>query len=79
MVIAAVHSLIDFSLEMPTNAYFFTALLALGLADRKEQGSPHVAPSPEVSSSAAETSPDTTVELTFARRGPASDAEREES
>ena len=79
MVIAAVHSLIDFSLEMPTNAYFFTALLALGLADRKEQGSAHVAPSPEVSSSAAETSPDTMVELTFARRGPASDAEREES
>lgn len=38
IVTAALHSLVDFSLEMEANALFFAALLALGLASITEYG-----------------------------------------
>ena len=38
IVTAALHSLVDFSLEMEANALFFTALLALGLAGVTQYG-----------------------------------------
>lgn len=35
-IVAAVHSLVDFSLEIPANAYLFLALLAIGAAGQRE-------------------------------------------
>ncbi|MCE2749558.1 MAG: O-antigen ligase family protein [Rhodobacter sp.] len=71
LVIAAVHSLFDFSLEIPANAYLFTVILALGLAERKEGA---VAPD-AVKPTAMPRSPASPVELrvekAIARRGPA--------
>lgn len=43
IVTAALHSLVDFSLEMEANALFFAALLALGLASITEYGRRHKA------------------------------------
>ena len=38
IAIGAVHSLVDFSLEMPANVYLFIFLIALGLAPRAREG-----------------------------------------
>jgi hypothetical protein len=39
LAVAAVHSLGDFSLEVPANTYLFTAMLALGLGRRNHSPS----------------------------------------
>jgi O-antigen ligase len=37
ITLAAIHSLVDFSLEMPANVYLFLAILALGVSTGKKQ------------------------------------------
>ena len=38
IVLAGVHSTVDFSLEMPANVFLFLAIIALGLADESRRG-----------------------------------------